>query len=116
MPDTVRVIIRDKPAGSEFADIVPSERLKPAPLIVLTSMFSLYVMVMLLSESTEAAVILGGVTMLFSTVASAKLAREFGRKVNGFVSVYSFTSLPVSPTTNIFPPLAEKARSWNCVL
>ena len=54
-------------------------------------------MVMILSESTEAAVILGGVTsgggaMLFVTVAAAKLAREFGRRVNGFASVYSFTS------------------------
>ncbi len=28
----------------------------------------------------------------------------------GAVSVYSFTSSPSLPTTNIFPPLAEKAR------
>ncbi len=59
MPDTVRVMISDEPPGSEFADTTPSERLKPAPLVVLTSTSSLYVMVMVLAESTEAAVILG---------------------------------------------------------
>ena len=60
MPDTVSVIILDEPPGSEFADTTPVERVKPAPLIVETSTSSLYVMVMVLSESTEAAVIRGG--------------------------------------------------------
>ncbi len=83
MPDTVRVIISVKPPGSEFADMVPTEREKPAPSVAVTSIFSLYVMVMVLAESTEAAVILGGgiITsggaMLFVTGVAAKLAREF---------------------------------------
>ena len=60
MPDTVRVIISDEPPGSEFADTVPVERVKPCPLTVATSTSSLYVMVMVSAESTEAAVIRGG--------------------------------------------------------
>ena len=78
MPDTVRVIISDEPPGSEFADTVPVERVKPCPLTVATSTSSLYVMVMVSAESTEAAVIRGGGAMLFATAAATKLAREFG--------------------------------------
>ncbi len=86
IPDTVRVIISVKPPGSEFADTVPVESVKPCPLTVATSTFSLYVTVMVSAESTEAAVIRGsgaitsggGAIMLFVTRDAAKLAREFG--------------------------------------
>ncbi len=78
IPDTVSVIISVKPPGSEFADTVPTESAKPAPLVAVTTTSSLYVMVMVLAESTEAAVIRGGGAMLFATAAAAKLAREFG--------------------------------------
>ncbi len=70
MPDTVRVMVSDEPPGSEFADIVPTESAKPCPLVVATSTSSLYVMVMVSSRITEAAVIRGGGAMLFATAAA----------------------------------------------
>ncbi len=61
MPETVSVMVSSEPAGSVFAVTSPSERANPAPFVVVTSMFSLYVRTMLIAEVTAAAVISGGI-------------------------------------------------------
>ncbi len=63
MPETVSVMVLPELAGSVFAVTVPPvvERVNPWPSVVVTSMFSLYVRVMLVAEVTAAAVISGGI-------------------------------------------------------